>query len=256
MRRAREKSSTGMYHIVARGLDRQVIFHNHTDYDKYLGLLNKKTKEIGVSLLGYCLMDNHVHLLVNEHNGSISDLMRSVGVSYAWWFNQKYDRSGYLFQNRFHSECVENDHYLLTVLRYIHLNPVKAEMVGNPEDYRWSSCNAYFSPNSTNPDSLQTDFILGLFSEKPYIARELFIQFMKEDKEDHCLDIKPPKRKTDDQIRSEISRLLGNMPLNLVNKLSKPERDAILKELKMIEGTSVRQISRITNIGMSTVSRA
>ena len=108
MRKAREKSSTGLYHIVARGLDRQVIFHDHADYNRYLNLLHKKVKETGASLLGYCLMDNHVHLLINEENANISDFMRSVGVGYAWWFNRKYDRSGYLFQNRFHSEIVEN----------------------------------------------------------------------------------------------------------------------------------------------------
>ncbi|MEN6389029.1 MAG: transposase [Syntrophomonas sp.] len=254
MRKAREKSSTGIYHVVARGLDRQVIFHHDNDYNRYLTLLSKKSKEIGVSLLGYCLMDNHVHLLVNEETGNISDFMRSMGVSYAWWFNRRYDRSGYLFQNRFHSESVENEPYLLAVLRYIHLNPVKAEIVQCPENYRWSSCSAYYSNNGS--DFLRTDFILNLFSDNPLMAKVQFKVFMNEASGDQCLDVKRKPRKTDAEVYNEIVKLLGDQPLTLLNQLSKAERNAILKELKTIEGSSVRQIARITNIGISTISRA
>lgn len=254
MRKAREKSSTGLYHIVARGLDRQVIFHNHIDYDRYLSILTNKARYIGASLLGYCLLDNHVHLLVDEKNSSISDLMRSVGISYAWWFNQKYDRSGYLFQNRFHSEAVEDERYLLAVIRYIHLNPVKAEIVQRPEDYRWSSCNTYYGKNE--PGIIQTNFILSLFSDNPLIATDLFKAFMNEESNDQCLDVKRNKRKTDAQVYNEIVKVLGGESITLLNQLCKAERDAILKELKTIEGSSVRQIARITNIGMRIVSRA
>jgi len=83
-------------------------------------------------------MANHVHLLVKESNTDISILMKRFGVSYGYWYNWKYERRGHLFQDRFKSECIEDDAYLLTVIRYIHNNPVKAAIVHKPEQYRWS----------------------------------------------------------------------------------------------------------------------
>jgi putative transposase len=79
--------------------------------------------------------------------------MSRIGTSYAWWYNQKYDRSGHVFQGRFRSECVEDDAYLLTVVRYIHNNPVKAKIVYRAEDYHWSSIHAYYC-GSDKPDGL------------------------------------------------------------------------------------------------------
>ena len=124
---------------MVRGINQQNIFVEDNDYLKYIDTLREYKKEIAFELYAYCLMGNHLHLLIKEGNEEIGNTMRRIGVSYAYWYNRQYDRSGHLFQGRFKSEPVEDDTYFLTVLRYIHQNPVKAGLVNNTEDYKWSS---------------------------------------------------------------------------------------------------------------------
>lgn len=136
-RRARVKSSTGIYHIMLRGIDKRDIFLEDEDKVKFSENV-RKAKEIGqFEIYGYCLMDNHVHLLLKE-NEEIGTSIKRITVGYVGWHNKKYDRVGHLFQNRYLSESVTTEEYLLIVLRYIHQNPVKAKLVSNISEYRWS----------------------------------------------------------------------------------------------------------------------
>ena len=98
----------------------------------------------GYQLYGYCLMGNHVHLLIKEEKEGIEQIFRRVGARFVYWYNLKYELCGHLFQDRYKSEAVENDEYLLTVLRYIHHNPIKAGLSKGLEEYRWSSYNEYW----------------------------------------------------------------------------------------------------------------
>lgn len=132
-RQARMKSKTGIYHVIVRGISQQNIFHDEEDFMKYLEMLERVKKKSGFKLYGYCLMGNHVHLLIHESQDELSVVMKGLGISYAWWYNWKYKRTGHVFQDRYKSECVEDDTYLLTVIRYIHQNPVKAGMVTKPD---------------------------------------------------------------------------------------------------------------------------
>jgi REP element-mobilizing transposase RayT len=93
-RKPREKSKTGIYHIIVRGIGQQDIFHDGDDFQRYLETTKKVSMESGVSVLGYCLMTNHVHLLLREDYGDISVFMKRLGVSYAYWYNWKYERIG------------------------------------------------------------------------------------------------------------------------------------------------------------------
>ncbi|MDI9476674.1 MAG: transposase [Natronincolaceae bacterium] len=124
---------------MVRGINQQNIFVEDNDYLKYIDTLGEYKKEIAFELYAYCLMGNHLHLLIKEGNERIGNTIRRIGVGYACRYNRQYDRSGHLFQGRFKSEPVEDDTYFLTVLRYIHQNPVKAGLVNNTEDYKWSS---------------------------------------------------------------------------------------------------------------------
>jgi REP element-mobilizing transposase RayT len=128
---------------MVRGINRQDIFHDKNDFKRYLETLKKFSFECGVTILGYCLMTNHVHLLIHESDKDVSVFMKRLGISYAYWYNWKYERTGHVFQDRFKSEEIENDAYLLTVIRYIHQNPVKTAIAQNPEEYQWSSCAVY-----------------------------------------------------------------------------------------------------------------
>ena len=132
-------SSTGIYHILARGIGQQRIFEQAEDYIQFLDFLFDGKRKSGFTLYAYCLMGNHIHLLLKEGPEPISLIFKRIGTRYAQWFNGKYGRSGHLFQNRFSSEPVENDNYFITVLLYIYQNPVKAGLCSHTVDYEWSS---------------------------------------------------------------------------------------------------------------------
>jgi REP element-mobilizing transposase RayT len=100
----RKQSGTGIYHVMVQGINQQRLFEDDEDYGRYLAILEEALLECSCSLLSYCLMSNHVHLLVMEVDGSIAQLFRRVGVRYVPWFNAKYQRTGYLFQDRYKSE--------------------------------------------------------------------------------------------------------------------------------------------------------
>ncbi len=143
-RSARMKSKTGIYHVMLRGINRQDIFEDEEDYMKMLSCLEglvKRRDENGqlqpplCTIYAYCLMSNHIHLLVRERDNNLSEIVKRIGVVYAYYFNKKYGRYGHLFQDRFKSESVETSAYFLTLLRYIHQNPLKAGISNNVEDY-------------------------------------------------------------------------------------------------------------------------
>ena len=98
-------------------------------------------------------MTNHVHLLIHEKEEPVAKTMQRIATRYAWWYNQKYERSGHVFQGRYGSECVEDDEYLLTVIRYIHNNPVKAGIVTQPEDFVGAVSMHIMAGTSIRPDS-------------------------------------------------------------------------------------------------------
>ena len=142
-RSIRKMSKTDIYHVVMRGINRQSIFNTDDDNLVFIHTLKKFKEKSGYRIFAYCLMGNHVHILIKTGEESISDAMKRICCSYVSWYNKKYDRVGYLFQGRFHSEPVETSRYLFAVIKYIHMNPVKSEIVDAPEDYRWSSYIEY-----------------------------------------------------------------------------------------------------------------
>ncbi len=165
MRGSRERSESGIYHVILRGINRQDILYDEDDNQHFLETVDQMKSEDQFAVLGYCLMMNHVHLLIQEHTDTISRIMSRIGTSYAWWYNRKYGRSGYVFQGRYGSECVENDEYLLTVIRYIHNNPVKAGLVQNPEDYRWSSIRLYYGTSEYPYGMCEPTYVLDVINK-------------------------------------------------------------------------------------------
>jgi putative transposase len=255
-RRAREQSETGIYHVVLRGINRQSVFYDEDDYQRFLEILSQKKLEEQFEVYGYCLMSNHIHLLIREKNDKISRIMSRIGTSYAWWYNQKYSRSGHVFQGRYGSECVEDDAYLLTVVRYIHNNPVKAKMVCAAEDYRWSSIHAYYY-GSDNTDNLTApEFILGMIHEKNEEAIKGFIEFIQMENEDQCLDDQIKLRKTDDEVKDEIEALMNGEPIGKLSEMEKTKRQEILRKIKKSEGVTQRQIARVTGISPNIIFKA
>ena len=125
-RQQRKKSSSGYYHVMIRGNNRNAIFLDDEDKLKFIEILSQKKQDNAFFLYAFCLMDNHVHLMMQEGTGDIANVMKRINISYVYYFNQKYKKAGHLFQDRFKSEGIEDDKYVLSLIRYIHQNPLKA----------------------------------------------------------------------------------------------------------------------------------
>lgn len=254
-RRARERSESGIYHVMVRGINRQDIFKDDSDRKKYLYTLRKIKKESPFDLYAYCLMPNHVHLVIREDSQSVSDIMKRVGSRYVIWYNGKYERVGHLFQDRFKSEKVESDDYLLTVVRYVHQNPVKAKMVGKAGDYRWSSYGAYLSDKKDRFHKMvDTEFFLNYFGEGRKEQISGYVAFMNLCNDDICLDDVVPMQ--DNLLSEYIRSLLKGAPMEVLHTMDKKKRDEIIRHTKQIEGVTERQIARITGLGRHIIGKA
>lgn len=132
-----------VYHVICRGNNRQAIYRDDMDRRRYLEKLSYYCQDKQVNLLAYCLMSNHVHLLLETPAGNLSKMMQAFQTSYTVYFNKRHGRSGHVFEQRYKAMLVDRDNYLLQVSRYIHLNAVSAKLAERPQDYRWSSYGSY-----------------------------------------------------------------------------------------------------------------
>lgn len=189
-RNQRRLSKTGTYHIMMRGNERKNLFLDEEDKQRFLETLFAKKKETGFFLLVYCLMDNHVHLVLQVGEEELATTMKRINASYAYYFNQKYNRVGHLFQDRFKSEPIEDEKYLMAVTRYIHNNPVKASIVEQPENYNWSSLKAYFTPEKLKTNQVDIDIILDSIALDRKQAIKEFKRFSMQNDENEFMDIR------------------------------------------------------------------
>lgn len=243
-RLARELSENGLYHIVFRGVNRGHIFEETNDYEKLRDILNELKEEMKYQVYAYCFMSNHVHILLKEkEKGDISLIMKRVLTKYVRWYNIKYKRSGALIANRYKSKPIEVDEYFLSVIRYIHHNPIKAKMIDNISDYEWSSYNEYITDKQGLTD---TEFVLEM------ITKDEFIEFHK--KEDELSFTVDDKLKiTDDEIRIKILKEFGFEP-KCIGEMERNRRNEILRELK--NKYSIRQIERVTGISRGVIHKS
>jgi putative transposase len=251
-RMGRKKSLSGVYHIMLRGINRQTIFEDDEDKFKFLEVLKKYKAISQYQIYSYCLMDNHVHLLVRETEEPLSEAIKRISSSYVFWYNLKYERVGHLFQERYKSECVESTRYFLTVLRYIHQNPLKAGLAKGVWECKWTSIHEYVREDGLG--LVDIDIGLPLFSEDRNLAIELFINYMQEENEDECLDDYVKIKRSDEEVREHLNNL-GIGSSSFLQHIEKKERDRILGELKGLTGVNLRQISRITGISKSVIQR-
>lgn len=141
---ARLTGSGYPHHVVQRGNNKERVFLDREDYEKYLSLLEKYSTEKGVPVLAYCLMENHVHLLVRpSEEESLPKMMQGIALCYTQFFNRKRRRTGRLWECRYYSAIVDEEKYLWAVSRYIERNPVRAKIVESPEAYWYSSARAH-----------------------------------------------------------------------------------------------------------------
>lgn len=260
-RKPRLASETGVYHVMLRGVNRQDIFECDKDYLKFLDLLRRaayprdddnKPLPPNLVIYAYCLMPNHVHLLVKEvPRMLISDAMKSISVSYAWYFNHKYEHLGHLFQDRFRSEVVRDFEYFITLLRYIHQNPVAAMICSDVNHYRWSSWCEY---NTTLPCDVHVCSASSVLQKIPYKELEGYVYDLMP-KAQRILDFDNDTsiRLSDDMVRTFVEYDFG-VKITEVQKLEKVRRnEIILKALAF--GAGLRQLSRMTGISRKLIEK-
>ena len=146
-RARRQKSNTGLYHVFVRGINKERIFEQEREKQylkKILRKYLKKYEQYDVEVHAYCIMSNHAHLIIKSNEREkVSYFMSNVLAEYAQYYNYKHNRNGHVFQNRFGSECIENEKYYWNCIKYIHMNPVKALLVPTALDYKYSSLVEY-----------------------------------------------------------------------------------------------------------------
>ena len=247
-RTARIKSVSGYYHIIARGIGKQVLFEDDEDHIFFLKMLKTYASEGVSSVIAFCLMENHVHLLMKVDEG-MDRFMQKLQSTYAAYYNKKYDRTGHLYQDRYRSKPIESDSYLLTAVRYIHNNPVKAGIC--PADrYRWSSWRCYSGDIESFVD---TEYVLRLIG-----GREGFLKYSSlncSDEEDDGYFEYENARKSDNTAMSVIHDVLHLESGTKIQKMDRINRDKCLKLLRD-QGLSIRQIERLTGIPRSIIMRA
>lgn len=142
-RKPRMRSSTDMYHITNRGINKVNIFNSENDKKQFLRILHKTCKQYPIEIYSYCVMSNHFHLLLRIPFAELSAFIQQISTTYAVYYNFKYNRVGHVFQGRYHSETVESERYFWCCVRYIHLNPVHASLAPSPAHYKFSSMKEY-----------------------------------------------------------------------------------------------------------------
>ncbi len=166
-----------LYHVLARGNQRREIFHDDADRSKYLAKLAAYKQRHGFALYAYVLMTNHVHLLIETRDVGLGKIVQGIHQSYTQSYNRRYQTVGHVFQGRYKACVCARDSYLLELVRYIHLNPVRAKLVADPADYRWSSHRSYLGVEAGAAIDAQP--VLVQFGEQPSEARQRYREFVE-----------------------------------------------------------------------------
>lgn len=256
-RNPRKISKSSIYHVMVRGNERKNIFEDDDDKLKLIDLLKEKSKKGKFSIYAYCLMDNHVHLIIYEKKDKISKIMQRINTSYAYYYNRKYKRVGHVFQDRFKSEVIEDERYLLSAIKYVHNNPIKANITQSIEEYKWSSYKTYLTSKNKFVDS---GYILSIFSDNRDIALEKFIEFSSDYGFENFIDIDETSnnKMSDIEAYKFINEYLSQSKFLMTNykrRISIEQKHMLIKELKKIPELSIRQIAQMLGISKSAVGK-
>jgi len=173
-----------IYHITTRGNNKNDIFRDREDFKVYLTILEETLifySDLNYELVAYCLMNNHVHIIMKTGKEPLTRIMRRINSMYTRYFNKKYNYIGHLFQAKYFSELIQSDKQILEASRYVHLNPVKAQIVSRPEEYQWASYRIFIGEKS---EFVNTEIILSYFE---YSNRQkLYKEFVEENSYGIC----------------------------------------------------------------------
>ncbi len=252
---ARQKSSTKVYHVILRGNAKQDIFLEKQDYNKFMKEIRNTKEKYQYELYAYCLMTNHVHLILYDKTDNLSKALQSLTIAYSSYWNKKYERVGHLFQDRFLSKKVENESYLKTLCRYVHQNPYKSG-IEQMEEYTWSSYQEYVKETKI----ISTRQILVLFGNNNEEAIDNFVTFhaVNKEKKDikEIIEYEMMEKLSDEQARQYMEQILVLENIQEINQYTIEKRNSYLKKLKNVKGITKVQIARLTGLSRKIVERA
>ncbi len=261
-RRARNTTSTGIYHVMMRGINHQVIFEDEEDNHFFLdclfrmGFINDDDGTPiaqGCTYYAYCLMGNHFHLLIREREETISQTLKRIADAYVYYYNRKYQRSGHLFKERFRSEPVNDMDYFTTLLCYIHQNPVKAGIVANVKDYAYSSWREY--TGEVFPQA-QICHIEAVLRRMPFEELNELVNTPLPEKMG-IIDIEDEvvrHRLSEEQVKHLLVIYSQTHSASEFQQLGRPRQSEIINILRN-QGASIRQLERLTGLSRGLISR-
>ena len=227
-----------------RGADRRIIFSDDEDNQRFLEIVQRVKQESLFQLFAYCLMGNHVHLLLREGEEPLGMTFKRIGVSYVYYYNWKYQLHGHLFQDRYRSEQVEDDAYFLDVLRYICQNPVKAGLCAKPFEYPWLGCSGI----------TECDALLDEFGNLTDLKGDVLLRFVSERCDMDHLEDNGTKRLTDHEAAERLRMACGCSNVQDIGGWTAEKRDTALRKA-LRTGVSIRQLSRLTGISKAIIER-
>ena len=256
-RQLRKESATGIHHVMLRGINRQDIFLDSEDYRAFIYYLHKLVRpknDLGqpipayATFYAYCLMNNHVHLLIREGAENLSSAVKRIAAAYARYYNTKYEHYGHLFQDRFKSEPVNDAAYFFTLLRYIHQNPVAAGLTKDVASYEWSSWREYERKGAGNCICNVEQVLNRMPLEE---LRGLVFELLP--KSTVILDFdNASKNRTDRDILDYLTDTFGLRDASNILLYSRDRQRDILHAAKEY-GASIRQLSRLTGISVGII---
>lgn len=241
-RKAREKSESGMYHVVLKGNDK-LLFAEDDDYRYFLGLLERTAARDYMEIYGYCLFSETAHIVLKEGLRDFGESLKALVSAYAVRCNEKYNRSGKLFYDRYISEPLETDEDLTDAVRFVHRLPLSHN---ETLDYTYTSYGNYL-----NKKGLRSDALMLLFDESVMRFRE---EMEREPERKFVTGEKKPSL-TDAQIVALVRRMTGNMTAREAERITLPMLGHLAHNLQR-EGASIRQLSRVLQVSKSAVERA
>jgi REP element-mobilizing transposase RayT len=245
-RTERKRSITGIYHVMLRGINHQNIFEDNEDHRIFLECVAVSKKLSGFKLYAYCLMSNHLHLLIEEGDEPLSTVFRRIGARYVFRYNWKYERTGHLFQDRYRSEPVESDDHFMAVLRYIYQNPVKSGLSADVSNYPWSSYHLLDQEGGLM-DNVRLFEIMPLDDIR---------KFVKEQTDETFLDVKTGRQPaySDTKAAEILMEICGARNIAQFQLLSLEQQLLAVRRLRERK-VPVRQQVRITGLSKGVVEK-
>jgi len=235
----RKSLESSYFHIMVQGIAKDFIFNRKEYKEEYIKFLYKYMDEFNIELFAYCIMDNHAHLLLHiESIEEMSNYMQKINTLYAMYYNKELNnRVGHVFRNRFKSEEITNEIYLANCIKYIHNNPIKAGLVKNPKEYKYSSYKDYFYNKGLTLNKNLRELI-----DLDYILRE-------DMQEENFIDIEKDIEVIIESARNKVLSQINNDAISIQEKVQ------IISELKEIYKIPLNKACEILNINERTFRR-